>query len=94
MPVTTPKIMACQVTECSYNKNKECHAMAITVGNSHPTCDTFIKSSFQGGTDSIGGVGACRAVDCKWNESLECTAEGINVGTHENHADCVTYSKR
>ncbi len=95
MAISMPKITSCDMTDCSYNKNKECHTMAITVGGSHPMCDTYLKAAMRGGAaDMIGGVGACKVDDCKFNDALECSASGINVGVHSGHADCVTYAPR
>ena len=88
-----PKVLACSVLECSYNKDKECHTMAINVGGGkHPACDTFTSMSRKGGdVASTAGIGACRVSECKYNRSLECSAPGITVGHHENHADCKTF---
>lgn len=94
MAVKMPKILDCVMSDCSYNKNKECHAMAVTVGGSHPMCDTFFKSSQKGGVMDIGGVGACKVSDCKFNKALECSASGIHVGVHQDHADCSTFATR
>ena len=83
--------------DCSYNRNKECHAMAITVGSGgHPMCDTLIKSSQKGGVmDMMGSVGACKEADCKFNQVLECSASGgIHVARHADHADCSTFAAR
>ncbi len=95
MAMTMPKVLDCEVAECSYNKNKECHAMAITVGGTrHPLCDTYLKASQKGGVaDMIGAVGACKEDDCRFNRSLECTASGIHVGIHMDHADCKTFAQ-
>jgi uncharacterized protein DUF1540 len=96
MAISMPKILDCMVMDCSYNKNKECHAMAITVGSGgHPMCDTFVKLSQKGGVmDMMGGVGACREAGCKFNQALECSASGIHVGRHADHADCSTFTSR
>lgn len=96
MAIQIPKILDCEVTQCSYNTTKMCHAVAISVGNSnHAMCDTFFKSSEKGGSMEItGSVGACKANDCKYNKSLECSAPGIHVANHSDHADCSTYSPR
>lgn len=89
-----PKINQCEMTECSYNKDVKCHAMAITV-DEHPACDTLFKNAAKGGAmNELGSVGACKASDCKFNRSFECTAQGINVGHHLSHADCMTYARR
>src|SRR4030067_3373297 len=76
-----PKIKGCEVTECAYNIEKNCHAIAITVGNSQAArCDTFYKHSKGGIKGLNGGVGACKMDSCKFNTDLECfAAEGIKV---------------
>jgi hypothetical protein len=96
MPIKMPMISSCDVTNCSYNTDKKCHTMAITVGDSScAICDTYIDSRSKGGDQAVtGGVGACKAMSCKWNQSLECTAGNIVVGVHSSHADCKTYSAR
>lgn len=96
MAMSMSKISGCEVTECAYNSNKNCHTMAITVGaEACAMCDTFKKSDMKGGdVSTIGSVGACKADSCKFNESLECTAENIMVGIHASHADCTTFSMR
>jgi hypothetical protein len=96
MAIQTPKVLDCEVIECSYNVNKACHAVAITVGDQgHPMCDTFFKTSQKGGAmDITGSVGACKESDCKFNKSLECSASGIHVANHMDHADCSTYARR
>lgn len=96
MTMTMAKISACQITECSYNKDKGCHALAITIGNGTcPMCDTYTKLGKRGGDPEImGGVGACKSDTCTFNKALECTASSINVGMHKNHADCLTFSAR
>ena len=69
--------------------------MAITVGDSHPTCDTFTNSSQKAGVQEImGGVGACKVDSCKFNQSLECSAPEIQVSIHQDHACCKTFSER
>ncbi|OPY66348.1 MAG: hypothetical protein A4E57_02842 [Syntrophorhabdaceae bacterium PtaU1.Bin034] len=89
-----PKISKCEVTECSYNQNALCHAIAITVGGDHPVCDTFCGEKAKGGVaDATGSVGACKESDCKFNESLECSAPSITVAHHYGHADCATFTQ-
>lgn len=96
MAMMMPIILDCEVEDCSYNRDKECHALAITVGSEgHPVCDTFAKLSRKGGVaDTLGCVGACREDDCKYNDSLECTALTVHVGQHSSHADCRTFVAR
>jgi hypothetical protein len=94
-----PKILSCDVMGCSYNSNKQCHALAITIGHpaascdlAHPACDTFTPLAKKGGSgDARAGVGACKEDCCEFNEGLECRAPGIRVGIHSSHADCMTY---
>lgn len=95
MAISMPKILSCSVTDCAYNKNNECHTMAITVGSEHAECDTFYKTASRGGAaDLIGAVGACKVEVCKYNKTLECSASGINVAPHGGHADCKTFTQR
>ncbi len=97
-----PQILNCDVVGCSYNSNKQCRAMAITVGHpqpscdlAHPACDTYSPSARKGGvSDMKAGVGACKEDCCAFNEMLQCRAPGINVGLHSNHADCGTFKSR
>lgn len=95
MPMKMPRVIDCSVTDCAYNSNSMCHAMAITVGSSTPLCDTFFKKERKGGAmDVIGGVGACKVESCKFNDSFECTADGIHVARHADKAECDTFSPR
>ena len=98
MTMQMPKISACDVTNCAYNQNKQCHTPAITVGGPEDVCaccDTFMEASQKGGvSDMTGAVGACKVEPCTYNKSLECSAPGIKVGLHEGHADCVTFQRR
>jgi hypothetical protein len=90
-----PKIQNCEVPECSYNRDSQCHAIAITVGdNSMAHCDTFLKLGRKGGIEGLtGGVGACKMVDCKFNRDLECSADpGIVVSHQSGRAQCISFS--
>lgn len=94
--IEMPLVSECMVTQCAYNVSNNCHARAITVGDSmHPGCDTFLPES-QHIKDSkrIAGIGACKANSCKFNEDFECMAESIRVGTVRNEANCITYAMR
>jgi hypothetical protein len=89
-----PKVERCRATECSYNADEMCHALAITVGDmaDHPKCDTYTDFATKGGDPStIGAVGACKVTDCRYNESLTCTAASIHVGRAQDEADCLTF---
>lgn len=91
-----PKVTQCDVTQCAYNQNKKCHALAITVGDgAHPHCDTFCETSKKGGdSGATAGVGACKVVECRYNQQLECRASGIRVGYLIDEVDCQTYESR
>jgi hypothetical protein len=91
-----PQIQTCDMTDCAYNKNKQCHAMAITVGDEqNPMCDTFWMknqmSSKAGDPDQTGHVGACRMSECIFNDRLECVSEDITIGQRSEKPMCLTY---
>ncbi len=97
MAMKMSKISACDVADCSYNRNKECHALAITVGGPEvcACCDTYVHAAKKGGVaDMTGGVGACKVDSCTFNSDLECSAPGIKVGLHQGHPDCTTFKTR
>jgi len=90
-------VKICDAQDCAYNKNLQCHAMAINVGGPEvcPNCDTFMSRGNKGGIPKpMAGVGACKVEQCKFNELFECNAKGIEVRMHSGHADCGTYSPR
>ncbi len=91
-----PPIARCDVTDCSYNQQRRCHAAAITVGDTtHPRCDTFVQSDERGGDeDTNGRVGACKVTSCIYNQRLECAAQTIAVGRKESEVDCLTFEPR
>lgn len=91
-----PVVSECGVEACSYNRDRACHALAITVGNAlHAHCDTFFHTSSKGGDPAaIGHVGACKMSDCTHNIDLECQAPEIVVGHRQDEADCLTYAPR
>ena len=92
MPMTMPKIFDCEMTDCVYNTDNECHTIAITVGDQSPICDTCMKGSKKGGImDMTAGVGACKVESCMFNQSLECSVEGIHIRQHSGHAECDTF---
>ncbi len=87
-------IKGCGVTNCAYNREKQCRTLAITVGP-HGECNTFVHASPRAGFPEVrGGVGACQAANCRFNESLECRAASIDVSSDERHADCGTYDPK
>lgn len=93
-----PDVKSCDVLECAYNKQRQCHAIAITIGDSGiPRCDTFWAnqgSSLEAGDPSQSGhVGACHTSQCEYNERLECRAPGIRVGYQNESPNCLTFEK-
>ena len=91
-----PKIMQCTATQCAYNQEKQCHALAITIGDAtHPHCDTFFEAPMKGGDPAMtGSVGACKVDICRFNESFECHAQGIQVGFLRDDMDCQTFNPK
>ena len=89
-----PIVTKCMASECAYNANSNCHARAITIGDSlKPGCDTFMSGSRHiKQVQPIAGIGACRSRRCKFNEDLECMAEGIQVGMTGSEANCMTFA--
>lgn len=89
-----PTVNECQVEACAYNRDRACHALAITVGNSrHAECETFFSTPTKGGDPATTGrVGACKMADCNYNMQFECQAPGIVVGYQEQVVDCLTYA--
>lgn len=88
-----PIVSKCMVTECVYNTGSNCHARAITIGNSvNPGCDTFLSGiRHTKAANQIAGIGACKTVGCRFNSDLECVAESIQVGKVKNKANCITF---
>ena len=89
-----PQILECDATECAYNQDNKCHAMAITVGGEFDhKCDTFLHSNKKGGVPGrIGTVGACKCSSCMYNTEFECSAPGIRVGHEADMLDCLTFT--
>ena len=91
------QVKQCDVSECAYNSDHMCHAIAVTIGHAddHPMCDTFCPSQSKGGVPNmIAGVGACKVSACQHNDSLECTATSISVGHQSDEVDCLTFKHR
>ncbi len=72
------KIMSCHILDCSYNTNKRCQALAITVGHptasydtAHPTCHTFTPlANKEDASSSVADVGECKEYCCEFNQTL------------------------
>ncbi|MFO7250095.1 MAG: DUF1540 domain-containing protein [Actinomycetes bacterium] len=89
-----PVINACQVESCVYNRDRTCHALAITIGDAHlAQCDTFFTAPAKGGDpEAMGKVGACKMSECRHNSQFECQAPGIEVGAKHQMAECLTFA--
>lgn len=88
-----PVVTKCMASECAYNVGSNCHARAITIGDSiQPNCDTFTAGSRHiKSVNQIAGIGACKTAGCKFNNDLECMADSIRVEMVKNKANCMTF---
>lgn len=87
------KVESCDASSCAYNKDNQCHALAITVKTSSPaSCSTFFEGGIKGSSNgSKAGIGACTESHCEHNKGLECTfAEGIAIALSSGNAVCTT----
>jgi hypothetical protein len=91
-----PKVTSCEMMGCAYNRDKQCHALAINLGDHGcPECDTMAKEPVEAGSDDDqAGVGACRVSSCTFNDKLECAADNVAVGQFGDTAACQTYQRR
>ena len=89
-----PPVSKCDVTNCFYNRELQCHAPAINVGGDHPICDTFIPQGQHINRLATAAVGACHVNACEHNKDLTCHANGIVVAWHAEHADCGTFEAK
>lgn len=88
-------ISQCNVDDCCYNRDKKCHAFAITVGDAeHAGCDTFFRNNRHAAGRQSAGVGACKMGDCVHNNDFECQAKSIEVDRSGDSAECMTYEER
>ncbi len=96
MTIDMPIVSECLASECAYNVGMNCHAKAITVGNSlHAGCDTFFSGSEHTKSSTrTAGIGACKSTDCTFNEDLECSTDSIRVAPSGQQVNCMTYSPR
>ncbi len=94
--IEMPSVARCRATECAYNLNEDCHARAITVGNSlHAGCDTFFHGpEHTRAVQRTAGVGACKSTECRHNEDLECMADSIEVARKGLEINCITFTPR
>lgn len=93
--IDMPDVAACDARDCAYNKEGNCHARAITVGDGvHPGCDTFLQSRDHSRRADNAGVGACKVKACKHNDDFECQARAIRVGRRQDDVVCLTFLPR
>ncbi len=94
--IEMPLVAKCSASTCAYNASSNCHARAITIGDStHPGCDTFLAGAHHTKQAKlIAGIGACKMEICKFNDDLECVAENIQVGMAGHNANCMTFAAR
>lgn len=90
------RVSRCEVSECAYNMDKACHAIAIHVASGpHPICGTFLKSMARSGTGSRAAhVGSCKASACRHNSGFQCGAPNIQVDYCWGYVDCRTFALR
>lgn len=93
--MTATIVNTCAATECAYNSERKCRALAITVGEpSAATCATYTPREVKGGTQmTVANVGACKASDCKHNRDLVCTAASVTIGIRDGKVSCESYAK-
>ncbi|WP_151446760.1 DUF1540 domain-containing protein [Lacisediminimonas profundi] len=98
--IEMPLVSGCSAVECVYNRNSDCHARAITVGDGvHPGCDTYFnlpapETFHTKAKHQIAGVGACKVSLCQHNTDYECHADVIAVGRTAEQANCLTFHAR
>lgn len=93
MTIEMPKVMECEAEECVYNREGDCHARAITVGDGDtPACDTYMGADRHANRREEAGVGACKVTGCRHNSDFECIADSILVGRMSNQAQCQTFT--
>ncbi len=96
MTLEMSRVKGCEIGECAYNVEAQCHAKAITIGHDGvPGCDTYCRRERSTHVDSslLAGVGACKVSECVHNFELECGASDIRVGTDGDRINCLTYAK-
>ena len=87
-----PRILDCSVTDCSYNKEKNCGAAAITVGYS-TSCTTFIPLTVKGGLAKAETfVGACQQGRLHPQQRPRVHRR-LHLG-RRGTADCLSYEAR
>ncbi len=92
-----PLIVSCTGSDCAYNRNLTCNAMAVTIGaDREAVCDTFYHTDHKvAHPDAVSFVGACKMEGCRFNRNLECTAySGVSLVGDNGRVSCHTYEDR
>ena len=90
---TASIVNQCTATECAYNDDRQCRALAITVGEpTAATCGTYTPHQAKGGYQmTVANVGACKASNCVHNSDLTCQASAVTVGMANGSVGCLTF---
>lgn len=91
-----PMIVSCSGSDCSYNSNSTCNAMAVTIGERREAvCDTYYRTDHKiAYPDTTSFVGACKMENCRFNRNLECTAySGVSLLGTNGHVLCNTFQE-
>lgn len=89
-------VSRCAVSECAYNLEKRCCAIAIVIASGpHPVCGTFLRASGCSGKGTGDAhVGECRYSICRHNAHAKCIAGNIEVDYWWGYIDCRTFASR
>jgi hypothetical protein len=88
------RVEKCEISQCAYNLDNQCHAIAITIGGdaAHHSCDTFCGPMKKGREkNKIAGVSACKVASSMFNKRLECNSPDIMVSYNRDEIDCLTF---
>lgn len=91
--MTATIVNQCAATDCAYNDNQACRALAITVGEpSAQTCATYEPKQKKVSTQvTVANVGACKASNCVHNSNLSCQAAEVKIGVDGGQVRCMTF---
>ena len=84
------RVLTCLAEDCSYNRDAECCAPKIEIGDDHPKCDMYTTSQVST-TAGEPAISQCMVSQCHFNSDSECGASGVTMTTHSGHADCATF---
>ena len=93
MPEKMPLIVSCTGSDCSYNRNLICEAMAVNIGaDRQAVCDPFCQTDHKiVHPAAVSFVGACKMERCRFNRNVECTAfSGVILVADSSRVMCHT----